>query len=110
MDCSFGRPWRVRSPGKIGAVTVALAELARHCRLVVAMESSGTYGDPFRQALADAGVEVRRVSAKAVKDYSETFDARAEPARRQGRGGHRHAVSVRARSRPPLGRDRCRLT
>jgi transposase len=28
----------------------------------------------LRQALSDAGIEVRRVSAKAVKDHSETFD------------------------------------
>ena len=38
------------------------------------MESSGTYGDPLRQALSDAGLEVQRVSAKAVKDQAETFD------------------------------------
>jgi len=38
------------------------------------MESSGTYGDAFRQALGDAGVGLVRVSGKAVKDQSETFD------------------------------------
>src|SRR5438552_2709984 len=25
MDCSFGRPWRIGSPGQIGAVTTTLA-------------------------------------------------------------------------------------
>lgn len=73
-DRSFDRPWRVKSPGQVRLLVAKLLELREHCPLVVAMESSGTYGDPFRQALFDAGVEVRRVSAKAVKDYSETFD------------------------------------
>ena len=71
---SFERPWRAKSPGQVRLLVTKLLELREHCPLVVAMESSGTYGDPFRQALADAGVEVHRVSAKAVKDYSETFD------------------------------------
>lgn len=73
-DRSFDRPWRIKSPGQVRLLVAKLLELGGHCPLVVAMESSGTYGDPFRQALADAGVEVQRVSAKAVKDYSETFD------------------------------------
>jgi transposase len=73
-DRSFERPWRVKSPGQVRTLVEKLAELRRHCPLVVAMESSGTYGDVLRQALADAGIEVQRVSAKAVKDYSETFD------------------------------------
>jgi hypothetical protein len=38
------------------------------------MESSGTYGDCFRQAAEDAKLVVHRVSAKAVKDDSEGFD------------------------------------
>lgn len=73
-DRSFERPWRVKSPGQVRTLVGKLEELRRHLPLAVAMESSGTYGDAFRQALADAGIEVRRVSAKAVKDYSETFD------------------------------------
>jgi transposase len=73
-DRSFERPWRAKSPGQVRALVAKLLELRAHCPVVVAMESSGTYGDPLRQALSDAGVEVRRVSAKAVKDHSETFD------------------------------------
>lgn len=74
-DRSFDRPWRVKSPGQVRLLMSKLLELREHGRsLAVAMESSGTYGDAFRQALFDAGIEVRRVSAKAVKDYSETFD------------------------------------
>jgi transposase len=73
-DRCFDRPWRMESPGQVRLLLSKLLELRVHCPLVVAMESSGTYGDPFRQALFDAGIEVQRVSAKAVKDFSETFD------------------------------------
>jgi transposase len=38
------------------------------------MESTGTYGDALRQALTDAGLNVQRVSGKAVHDYAEIFD------------------------------------
>ena len=73
-DREFERPWRVKSPGQIRLAVSKLLELNARCPVVVAMESSGTYGDAFRQALDDAGIAVHRVSAKAVKDYSETFD------------------------------------
>ena len=43
-------------------------------KLMVAMESSGTYGDALRQALADNKIEVQRVSGKAAHDYAEVFD------------------------------------
>src|SRR5271170_4569291 len=57
-DGRFERPWRVKNPREIPAL-VALAKLVRIDRkLVVAMESSGTYGDALRQALADSGIEV----------------------------------------------------
>jgi transposase len=73
-DRVFERPWRVKSPDQIRLVVSKLLELNRLCPVTVAMESSGTYGDAFRQALGDAGLPVRRVSAKAVKDDSEGFD------------------------------------
>jgi len=41
---------------------------------VVAMESSGTYGDALRQALSDNGIEIQRVGGKAAHDYAEVFD------------------------------------
>ncbi len=77
-DRVFERPWRVKSPDQIRLVVSRLLELNSRCPVTVAMESSGTYGDAFRQALhdagRDAGLPVRRVSAKAVKDDSEGFD------------------------------------
>jgi len=72
-DRSFERPWSVNSPGQIRLAVGKLLELNRACPVTVAMESSGTYGDAFRQALADAGLKVQRVSSKAVKDDSEGF-------------------------------------
>ena len=73
-DRSFDRPWRVRSPEEIRLLVQKLKALSMRCPLVVAMESSGTYGDVLRQALGDHGLEVKRVSSKAVKDHAETFD------------------------------------
>jgi transposase len=73
-DGSFERPWRARSPSQVRLLVEKLLELNGSCPVTVAMESSGTYGDPLRQALTDAGVALKRVSAKAVKDYAETFD------------------------------------
>lgn len=73
-DRSFERPWRVKSPSELRLLVQKLLELKSRCPLTAAMESSGTYGDSLRQLLSDASVEVRRVSAKAVKDHSETFD------------------------------------
>lgn len=73
-DRTFERPWRVRLPGEVGAVTDKLLRLKGHCPLVLAMESSGTYGDVLRQAATDAGIEVRRVSGTAVKGHAEAFD------------------------------------
>jgi transposase len=54
-------------------------------KLVVAMESSGTYGDPLRQALADNKIEVQRVSGKAAHDYAEVFDG--VPSQHDGKDG-----------------------
>ena len=73
-DRTFDRPWRIESPEQIRLFIEMLKELSLRCPLVVAMESSGTYGDVLRQALSDNGLQVKRVSSKAVKDHAETFD------------------------------------
>ena len=73
IDRSIGRG-ESESPGQIRLCVEMLKELSLRCPLVVAMESSGTYGDVLRQALSDNGLEVKRVSSKAVKDHAETFD------------------------------------
>lgn len=73
-DGTFERPWKMRNPTEIMVLTRLLQELAQQRPMMVTMESTGTYGDPLRQALTDAGLDVRRVSGKAVSDYAEIFD------------------------------------
>jgi transposase len=73
-DGRFLRPWRVKNPDEVGLLRTRLQELAANRPLVVALEPSGTYGDALRQALADGGLEVQRVSTKVSHDYAEVFD------------------------------------
>jgi transposase len=73
-DGSFERPWRISNPEEITLLTGLLGRLGQQCVLTVAMEPSGTYGDPLRQALSDAQLVVQRVSPKAAHDYAEIFD------------------------------------
>jgi transposase len=70
----FERPWKAEIPSEMRELVRCLQELAKQRSLVVAMESTGTYGDALRQALTDAGLPVRRVSGKAASDYAEVFD------------------------------------
>ncbi len=73
-DGTFERPWRINNPSEIGGFVALLRRVAAGRPLVVAMESSGTYGDALRQALAEAGLGVQRVGTKAAHDYAEVFD------------------------------------
>src|SRR5262249_47483451 len=70
----FERPWRVKNPEEIPTLTALIRRMGTGRKLVVALESSGTYGDALRQALADARIAVLRVSNKASHDYAEVFD------------------------------------
>jgi transposase len=70
----FERPWRAKTPEEIPVLVDRLRDLAQGRPLLIAMESTGTYGDALRQALTDAGLNVHRVSGKAVHDYAEIFD------------------------------------
>jgi transposase len=70
----FERPWVVKNPEEIREFVELLMELKRGRQLTVAMEPTGTYGDVLRQALADAGIRVERVSPKVAHDYAEVFD------------------------------------
>jgi transposase len=73
-DSQFERPWRVRNPNEIPRLIALVEQMRVGRKLVVAMESSGTYGDALRQALAEKGVAVQRVGGKAAHDYAEVFD------------------------------------
>ena len=70
----FERPWRVKQPREVPVLVDRLKQIQAERRVRVALEPSGTYGDALRQALTDAGLEVRRVSPKAAHDYAEAFD------------------------------------
>jgi transposase len=73
-DGQFERPWLVQNPDQLPDLLTRLRQLAAAHRLTVALEPSGTYGDPVRQSLTDAALAVQRVSPKAAHDYAEVFD------------------------------------
>jgi transposase len=73
-DGQFERPWLVANPEQLRDLLGVLKQLAPEHSLTVALEPSGTYGDPVRQALTDAGLAVQRISPKAAHDYAEVFD------------------------------------
>ena len=73
-DGSFERPWKVKIPRKSNVMVGLLRKVAEGHPLIVAMESTGTYGDAVRAKLAQAGLEVHRVGGKAAHDYAEVFD------------------------------------
>ncbi len=70
----FDRPWRVRNPFDVVRLAELLSVVGHGRTLIVAMEPTGTYGDPLRQALTRAGLKVHRVSPKSASDYAEVFD------------------------------------
>src|SRR5215470_18237282 len=73
-DGRFERPWRIKNPWEIATLVALVRQVKADRKLVVALESSGTYGDALRQALGDNGIEVQRVNGKAAHDYAEAFD------------------------------------
>lgn len=70
----FSRPFVAENPGEVRLLVGLLMELGRGREMRVSMEPTGTYGDPFRQCMSDAGLAVHRVSPKASHDYAEIFD------------------------------------
>jgi transposase len=75
----FERPWLVANPEQLPDLLRLLRQLAEGRSVTVALEPSGTYGDPLRPALTDAGVPVQRVSPKAAHDEAEVFDGVPSP-------------------------------
>ena len=73
-DKRFERPWKVGNPDELIVFRNLLQKLNEGREMVVALESTGTYGDALRQALSDVSLTVHRVSSKAASDYAETFD------------------------------------
>jgi len=73
-DEQFEQPVTVRNPLEVPQAIEWLLRIQDGRQLSVAMESSGTYGDAFRQACSDAGLTLLRVGSKAAHDYAEVFD------------------------------------
>ena len=73
-DGRFERPWKLHNPRQLHELVRLIRELCQGRELIVAMEPTGVYGDSLRQALADAGQVVHRVSPKAAHDWAEVFD------------------------------------
>jgi transposase len=71
---SFERPWKAQTPSQVHSLVEMLQQIHQQRPLLVAMESTGTYGDVLRFRLTAAGLEVRRVGGKAAHDYAEVFD------------------------------------
>jgi len=73
-DGHFERPWLVKNPEETAELIDLLKRVEMGRVLRLAMEPTGTYGDVLRQAIADAGWRLDRVSTKASHDYAEVFD------------------------------------
>jgi transposase len=73
-DGTFARPWKFHNPSGIPGFVGLLQGVRAGRKLAVALESSGTYGDALRQALAESAIELHRVGTKAAHDYAEVFD------------------------------------
>ncbi len=71
----FERPWKVVNPQELDLLVQWCEFLRSRCDgFTVGMELTGTYGDGIRYALSKAGINLQRVSGKAVSDYQEIFD------------------------------------
>lgn len=73
-DGTPGQPWVVDYPDDLPLLIQKLKHLAEGRKLITVLEPTGTYGDPLRWALKQAGLPMRRVDTKASHDYAEVFD------------------------------------
>jgi transposase len=71
---AYEQPWFVENPNELSELTKKLQKIAKQNPTVIGIESTGSYGDPLRQALADAGLSVFQVRTKVTHDYAEVFD------------------------------------
>lgn len=64
-------PWFVENTIDIPDLVIKLRKIQHKSKLIVGIESTGTYGDPLRQALHDAGITVHQVRTKVTHDYRD---------------------------------------
>jgi hypothetical protein len=66
------RPWKVKQPGELGTLVGLLLDVHRQRPLIVALESTGTYGDALRQVLTEPGAgatgAARQVQLRPIFD------------------------------------------
>lgn len=62
----FERPWLAKNPGEIRELVGLLVRIHGERPLMLAMEPTGTYGDGLRQALAEAGLALRRAGSSGL--------------------------------------------
>ena len=70
----YEHPWFVKNTREIPELVAKLRKITSQNKLIVGIESTGSYGDPLRQALGDAGLVVHQVRTKLTHDYAEIFD------------------------------------
>ncbi len=70
----YENPWLVQNPDDLPILIKKLLKIKAQIRLFVAFESTGSYGDPLRQSLDDAGIICHQVRTKLTHDYAEVFD------------------------------------
>jgi len=70
----YENPWLVKNPDEIPELIRKFRSLVKQNKILIGLESTGTYGDLLRQALADAGFTVHQLRAKVTHDYAEIFD------------------------------------
>src|SRR5215469_3710806 len=48
----YEQPWVVENPGELSELTKKLQKIAKQNPTIIGIESTGSYGDPLRQALS----------------------------------------------------------
>lgn len=70
----YENPWTVENPNEIKTLITKLLKIKAKVKIQVGLESTGTYGDPLRQALSDATIDTYQLRTKLTHDYAEIFD------------------------------------
>ena len=70
----YDRPWKVKNPFDIRLLAQQLKQLGQDREMIIALEPTGTYGDPLRDQLRRMELPVHRVSPVASARHAETFD------------------------------------
>jgi hypothetical protein len=102
-DGTFQRPWKAENPEEVATLVGVLRALSGQRELIVAMEATGSYGEPLRSELAEAGLTVHGVGGKAAHDYVEVFDG--VPSQHDGKDAAVTAGLAAFSTRPPPNRS-----